>query len=273
MSNSQAIPSNDSIEIITLTSDAIKNSKLDDLRVYLEKGRNPNLQDAEGNTALHLAAKANKENIVKMLLKFGADPDIKNKKDEKPAFYATYFNPELKDNPIAKLLESMSTAISALFGTSRAMKQADFMLESKKPEEIEKIVTFKHLSSDLLKAIVIRAAKDENIDLVAVLNNIMNTQTEAGKLNFLQDSGVVSKICDRLKTADLSSSKENIINKLQDTNAKDRTVNFEMLEQAKKKSKPGSSSKFSSLWHGTIEATKKEVRNVKEAISKARTKK
>lgn len=263
MSKSQTTQPN---ELQALIIWAVNDSKVGDVRNYLSQGANPNLQNADGNTVLHLAAKQNNVEITKLLLKYGADPDIENKKGEKAAYYATYFNPQIVNNQIAKLLESMSTAISALFGTRRAMKQVDLMLEEHKT--LEKITTLKHLSPYVLKAIIIRAAKNDTDNLVAVLTSLLENQKETSKLNFLQDSSVVSKICDGLKQVS-AQKKADIIDKLQAINTKARTVNYEMLEQAKT-STPTSSSKFSSLWQGTIGATKKEISHVKEVIDKAR---
>ena len=56
---------------------------LRNVRYLLSKGANPNVQDTEGNTPLHLIrstnAKLNTE-IAKNLLESGADPNIRNEK-------------------------------------------------------------------------------------------------------------------------------------------------------------------------------------------------
>ncbi len=51
---------------------------------FIQKGANINLQDNDGNTALHLAAKENNLDAVRTLLSAGADVNIKNKKGQKP---------------------------------------------------------------------------------------------------------------------------------------------------------------------------------------------
>lgn len=240
------------------------------LNKFLLAGEHPDLQDKNGNTLLHLAAKAYKEEAVDTLLMFGANPDIKNKKGEKPANVATFYRPSLKNNAIAKLLETMSTFSSMLFENRRAMKQAEFMFK-RNAGNIEKIVSFKHISSELLKAIVVCTAKknQNRADLVVVLDTILkNHPIQGGKLNFLQDSNVVSKICDALKQGHFQEEEKNrIITRLQEINTKDRTINYNMLEKAK----TGKKSKIPSLWKGTMGAAKQEVGRFKEAIKKAKS--
>ncbi len=249
-----------------------KSLSIENVQQYLSKGGNPNVQDKNGNTLLHLAAKAHNEDAVKELLKFGADPDITNNDGNKPAYMATYFNPNIVNNPIAKLLESMSTAIRTFFGTQRAMKQADFMIENNS-DNIEKIIGLNHTSSDLLQAFVVRAAekKSSNPSLLTILDKILeNRQSRpSGTLNFLQDSRVISKICDRLKEIDGSdATKAKVIATLQEINTKERTVNYKMLEQAKETRAPGSL-KSSSLWQGTKQAAKEEYDRVKGVVRSA----
>ena len=64
---------------------------------FLEKGTDPNLQDIHGNTALWTAifnAKlpTDEQGVVKLLLKFGADPEIINKHGKTPNFMYQTFN-------------------------------------------------------------------------------------------------------------------------------------------------------------------------------------
>ena len=70
-------------------------------KYFLEKGVNPNLQDIHGNTALWTAifnAKlpTDEQGVVKLLLKFGADPDIFNKHGKTPKFmYQTFHGSDI----------------------------------------------------------------------------------------------------------------------------------------------------------------------------------
>ena len=51
-------------------------------------GADVNLQNYDGDTPLHLAARYEMEYIVKVLLHYNADVNIKNKKDETTVFAA-----------------------------------------------------------------------------------------------------------------------------------------------------------------------------------------
>ena len=50
------------------------------IHLLLSFNANPNIQDREGNTALHICAKGNKLSMVEDLMSFGANLDIKNTK-------------------------------------------------------------------------------------------------------------------------------------------------------------------------------------------------
>ena len=52
------------------------------VKFLLNKGANVNLQNYDGDTPLHLAARYEMEYIVKLLLHYNADVNIINKKDE-----------------------------------------------------------------------------------------------------------------------------------------------------------------------------------------------
>lgn len=49
------------------------------VRILLDAGANPNAQDAEGNTALHLAARCGELDSARLLIDGGADPALRNK--------------------------------------------------------------------------------------------------------------------------------------------------------------------------------------------------
>lgn len=76
---------NDKIGALTPLGYAAKNSKKEILnyllRFSLELGININEKDLEGNTPLHLAASSGTLDTVSLLLKYGADPNIRDKDD------------------------------------------------------------------------------------------------------------------------------------------------------------------------------------------------
>ncbi len=65
----------------------------------LSRGYDPNLQDADGETALHYACREGDIEMVELLLRHGADPDIENNEGETPLAIAIAegYNPRLKD--------------------------------------------------------------------------------------------------------------------------------------------------------------------------------
>ena len=58
------------------------------IKFLLNRGADVNLQNYDGDTPLHLAARYEMEYIVKVLLHYNADVNIKNKKDETAVFAA-----------------------------------------------------------------------------------------------------------------------------------------------------------------------------------------
>ena len=65
---------------------AVNMKNLELLKLLIERGADPNLRDAVGNTVLHLAAGHDDPTIIKSLLDAGADPDLINSNH-----YTAYF--------------------------------------------------------------------------------------------------------------------------------------------------------------------------------------
>jgi len=65
----------------------------------LSMGYDPNLQDWDGDTALHYACREGDIEMVELLLRHGADPDIENNEGETPLAVAIAegYNPRLRD--------------------------------------------------------------------------------------------------------------------------------------------------------------------------------
>ncbi len=61
---------------------AARKAKFDILQILLENEADPNVQNGSGESALHVAITSMREDMVKLLLTYGADqdlPDLKNK--------------------------------------------------------------------------------------------------------------------------------------------------------------------------------------------------
>lgn len=54
------------------------------IKSEIEAGVDPNIRDADRNTVLHIAVKYNQSECIYVLLKMGADLNIKNKYDIVP---------------------------------------------------------------------------------------------------------------------------------------------------------------------------------------------
>ena len=58
-------------------------------RLVVDCGVDPNIQDNNGDTPLHIAARRDYCVVVKLLLNHGADPTIRNKKGRTPRDYGS----------------------------------------------------------------------------------------------------------------------------------------------------------------------------------------
>ena len=76
------------------------------IRLLLKHGANPNVQDDRGATPLHEAVKRKKVDAVKVLLQHGADSAIRDSEGKTPIDYAK----EAGRNDILKILTEKTTA-------------------------------------------------------------------------------------------------------------------------------------------------------------------
>jgi ankyrin repeat protein len=78
------------------------------VRALLQRGANPKLTDADGDTALHLAAQSRTAvNLVRLLLNSGADPNAKNNLGGTPLMWAAVYG---NDDAARLLLEKGADA-------------------------------------------------------------------------------------------------------------------------------------------------------------------
>ena len=68
----------------TILHYAAKTKCVELVRILLERGANPNLQNDKGNTPLHKAAKTGCVNVIKLLIQLDGNVNIENKKGLKP---------------------------------------------------------------------------------------------------------------------------------------------------------------------------------------------
>ncbi len=57
---------------------------VDVVKLFLERGADPNIKNKDGWTTLHEAAFSGHVNVVKLLLVYGADPTVKDKDGKTP---------------------------------------------------------------------------------------------------------------------------------------------------------------------------------------------
>ena len=61
------------------------------VKILLENGANPNIQTKSGDTALHSAARMGRFDITKMLIESGADTQLSNQRKKKPINFVNHF--------------------------------------------------------------------------------------------------------------------------------------------------------------------------------------
>ena len=65
-------------------------SNIDTLEEYLKFGINPNTEDKNSQTLLHEAVKVNYYDVTRLLKKYNADLNYKDKMGKTPIFYAKF---------------------------------------------------------------------------------------------------------------------------------------------------------------------------------------
>lgn len=103
----------------------------DDIKLFemlLVQGLNPNLQDVNGNTVLHIAVNYCKYKKIKLLIKYGADANIKNKSGITPFEIAKKY----KNTKAIELMSDNSVRIIKKFLEDHGEKSLDQQLEGDK---------------------------------------------------------------------------------------------------------------------------------------------
>ena len=68
------------------------------IKLLLKMGANTNIKNHSGDTPLHIAARCEMEYIVMLLLHYNADPDLKNDRNETAMdLTKNHFYPHVKD--------------------------------------------------------------------------------------------------------------------------------------------------------------------------------
>ncbi|KAI8881229.1 ankyrin, partial [Backusella circina FSU 941] len=67
---------------------SIQSKNIEVVEILLKSGALVNTQNADGNTALHMAAASSKHTMVKLLLDYNVDCHIVNKKNQTPLHLA-----------------------------------------------------------------------------------------------------------------------------------------------------------------------------------------
>lgn len=73
---------------------AAYDGKFDVIKLHLDNGISPNIQNEDGKTLLHVACDDGYSGLLDLLLKYGADPNIEDNEGDTPLDYATFRNSE-----------------------------------------------------------------------------------------------------------------------------------------------------------------------------------
>ena len=105
--------------VLALARDLARQGETEELREFLEHGVPVDLPDTDGNSLLMLAAYHGRADTVRMLLAAGADPNLRNARDQTPIAGAMFKG----EREVVDLLREAGADLDA--GTPTARQAAE----------------------------------------------------------------------------------------------------------------------------------------------------
>lgn len=186
------------------------------LKLLLEKGADPNIQNNEGYSPLHIAATHNFPDRVALLLGRGADPSL----DSTLGFLSYIPSIFIRKTPLDLAYGNISDygelpqarAVIEKFnflknteetrGQNKATKHLNYLLKNSSLENL--LVSLKKPYPELLKAFILRAIDEKKVD---VLHSILMKYSKT-QLGFLKnDLKTIQKINDYLQDSSVPADK------------------------------------------------------------------
>ena len=119
------------------------NTTKEELLKKMQNIINPNFQDLQGNSYLHLACLRHSIEATEILLKIGANPNIKNNDGVIPIFFATIFPENMSNLKILDLMLQFGLDLNYRFNGKTVKEKFD---EYKKYTDMYDLVIKKYIS-------------------------------------------------------------------------------------------------------------------------------
>lgn len=105
--------------IVALAADLAREGRAEELAEFLDHGLPVDTRVADGNTLLMLAAYHGQRDVVQALLGRGADPDLRNQRDQSPVAGALFKG----EDDVVRLLVAAGADLDAGTPSARAAAQ------------------------------------------------------------------------------------------------------------------------------------------------------